>query len=453
MLTTQRYLHKHEDLEDSAKALGIYDTAVDGYVRAVYTSQQDDIWKYCIGKCVLGRTGGGDSREVYSAITFISSALAEITFRKLVEALAGDTGLTVAPDRPPLRLPASFANWREEIVPSHAIASGMGIRAGAIYTRTPKPESVPVTTPEHWDKVIQRCVLARRDEMIAMFSAIVSGGGGTAKDEPDDTRERLTQWHEATQRAAIQEAGRLGLKLNYPLAENFVQFSYLVRHRKGEAIPADKALAIVEKVNTAVRDTVRCGWSMFYPFTRPEISPQFMTDHAVDGGDTEFLQTSLYDDGQTGHGDFWRITLDGRASILRNLHEDRYRTPANVPVGQKWFDPWVQVRDITEIVRHARAYAEEFSNVTDICFQLEWKGLKSRVIASLNPERYWSQTYTARSDRRNIYECVPQAEVIGDLPAVVATLFAPVHRLFNPSADISATYVARAMKGFIVQGL
>lgn len=128
MLTTQRYLHKHEDLEDSAKALGIYDTAVDGYVRAVYTSQQDDIWKYCIGKCVLGRTGGGDSREVYSAITFISSALAEITFRKLVEALAGDTGLTVAPDRPPLRLPASFANWREEIVPSHAIVSGMPAR-------------------------------------------------------------------------------------------------------------------------------------------------------------------------------------------------------------------------------------------------------------------------------------------------------------------------------------
>lgn len=131
--------------------------------------------------------------------------------------------------------------------PHDAKKGPQGIRAGAIYTRTPKPESVPVTTPEHWDKVIQRCVLARRDEMIAMFSAIVSGGGAAAKDEPDDTRERLTQWHEATQRTAIQEAARLGLKLNYPLAENFVQFSYLVRHRKGEAIPLTRRLLSLKR--------------------------------------------------------------------------------------------------------------------------------------------------------------------------------------------------------------
>jgi len=45
----------------------------------------------------------------------------------------------------------------------------------------------------------------------------------------------------------------------------------------------------------------------------------------------------------------------------------------------------IQARDVTEIVRHARAFAEEFSDVTEICFQLEWKGLKSRIIASLIP--------------------------------------------------------------------
>jgi Putative DNA-binding domain len=326
-----------------------------------------------------------------------------------------------------------------------------GIRSGFIYIRTPKPESVPVSTPEHLDKVIQRCVLARRDELLGMFSAMMSGG--TAKPAADDVRDRLNKWHQATQRAAIQEAGRMGLELPYPLAENFVQLSYLVRHRNGEQIPADKALVIIEKLNTAVRDTVRYGWSMFFPFTRQEISPQFVTDAAVDGGDSEFVQTSLYEDGQTGHGDFWRISLDGRASILRNLHEDRFRTPNGVQEGQKWFDPWIQVRDITEIVRHAWAFAEEFSDVTEICFQLEWKGLKSRVIASLNSERYWSKTYTSHSDWRSVYECVPQAQVIGDLPGVVAKLFAPIHRMFNPRSEISAEYVARAMKGFIVQGL
>ncbi len=128
LTTTQRYLHKADDLEGAAKALGIYDAAVDGYIRAVYTCQQDGIWRYCVGQCVLGRGVGGDLREDYSAFTFLSSALPAITLRKLVEALAGDTGLKVAPDRPPLRLTVSPPNWREEIVPSHAIASGMPAR-------------------------------------------------------------------------------------------------------------------------------------------------------------------------------------------------------------------------------------------------------------------------------------------------------------------------------------
>jgi hypothetical protein len=336
--------------------------------------------------------------------------------------------------------------------PQDATRSPQGIRSGVIYIRTPKPQSEPATTPAHYEKLIQRCVLARRDEMVSMFSAIVSGGTPRAE-EPDDTREKLKAWHQATQRAAIQEAGRMGLKLPYPLAENFVQLSYLIRHRNGEQIHAAKALAVVEKINTAVRDTIRYGWSMFYPFRRHEISPRFVTDPAVDRGDTEFLQTSLYEDGQTGHGDFWRFSLDGRASILRNLHEDRFRRPNGVPEGQKWFDPWIQARDVTEIVRHARAFAEEFSDVTEISFQLEWKGLKSRVIASVNPERYWSEVYTSHSDWRNVFASVSHAEVIGDLASVVARLFAPVYRLFNPRSDISAEWVTRAMKEFIVQGL
>lgn len=128
LTTTQRYLQNLEDLESAANKLDIYDAAVDGYIRAVYTSQQDGIWKYCIGQCVLGQVASGDLREVYSAFTFISRALHAVTLRKLIEALAGHTGLTVAPDRPPLRLTASPPNWREEIVPSHATASGIPAR-------------------------------------------------------------------------------------------------------------------------------------------------------------------------------------------------------------------------------------------------------------------------------------------------------------------------------------
>jgi hypothetical protein len=330
-----------------------------------------------------------------------------------------------------------------------------GIQGGLVYIRTPKPESVPVTTPEMWTPLIQRCVLARRDELVGMFSSIVSGGAGLVKLNTQSERDKLVSWHRATQAAFQSEASKLETKLKLSLETSFVQFSYMIRTRNPTALPPDKMLSIVEKLNNAVRDTVRYGWSMFHPFTRSEISPRFMTDADVDGGNTEFLQTSLLEKGETHHLDFWRVAPDGRASLIRNWHEDQYKKrPPNIAENAKWFDPWLHVRDITEVVRHARAFSEEYPDVQDICFMLEWKGLKSRVVASLNPERYHdNHPHTAQADERVIYDCFPHAEVIGSLPDVVSRLYAPLDRMFNSRSSVSPEWVSQQMKQFIVVGL
>ena len=338
--------------------------------------------------------------------------------------------------------------------PQDAKGRREGIQSGIIYIRTPKPESIPATTPENLDKLIQRCVVARRDEMIGMFSAIVAGRTA-AKVEAPTARERLAQWHHAAQAAFQESVARLDPKPRLWLQDNFVHLSYMIRNRDGAAVPADQMLYVIEKVNTAVHDTVRYGWSMFHPFTRAEIMPRFMTDPSVDGGDTDFLQANLIEMGETTHLDFWRVSPDGRASLVRNYHEDRFeKRPDDISDREKWFDPWLHVRDITEIVRHARALSEEFTDVEEICFLLEWRGLKSRVVASLNPERYYSNhAYASNANERVVFLCFPHAEVIGNLPGVVSRLYAPTDRLFNPRSDVSPEWVSAQMKKFVVPGL
>jgi Putative DNA-binding domain len=322
-----------------------------------------------------------------------------------------------------------------------------GIRAGVVYIRTPKPESEPATKPEHWEKIIRRCVVAGRDELLGQFSIIMSGPKEPAA---ETARKRLEAWHTAAQRAARVAASVARAKLRYPLAESFVQFSYLIRHRDGESVSAKCGFPLIQKLNAAVRDTVRYGRSMFYLYTRPEISPRFERDAAIDGGDTDFLQASTFE-AAVNRGEFWRIGLDGRASILRPFDEDLFERPPSVPKGSESFDPRIQIRDIMEVVRHARAFAEEFNEVTDVCFQLEWLGLKGRLPAT--HELYQEQSYTAAStDSRKHYECVPFALVAGDAPEVVSRLFAPVYRLFNPRGEISAEYVRRYMDSFIEPG-
>ncbi len=326
-----------------------------------------------------------------------------------------------------------------------------GIRSGQVYIRTPKPESVPVTTPEQWDKLIQRCVLSRRDELIEMFAAIVSGGAGAQRGETAE-REKLAEWHRATQKAFLKEVAGMELERRFPVVENFLQFSYMIRTRRGAVLPADRAFEILEKAQAATRDTVRYGWSMFYPFTRAEIMPRFMTDAGVDDGQTEFLQTSMAEKSETGSIDFWRIALDGRVSLIRDFREDR-RVHEELGEDAKWFDPWLHVRDVTELARHARAFSEEWEEVEEICFDIQWKGLRGRTLAAGNRERYGWRPHRCEADERGVALCFTQAEVIGNLPAVVSSLYAPVHRLFDPRFNASPEWVSAMLPQFIVPGL
>lgn len=129
MHTTQRHLHQPTDLEAAARALDIYETPVDACVRVIYTRQQGADGRYCLGQCVLGSNAGGDSRQDYPALIFVSKVFNKVTLRRLLESLASVEGLRVAPDLPAVRLPTtSPVNWREEIVPSHATGTGMPAR-------------------------------------------------------------------------------------------------------------------------------------------------------------------------------------------------------------------------------------------------------------------------------------------------------------------------------------
>ena len=332
-----------------------------------------------------------------------------------------------------------------------------GIRSGVVYIRTPKPESVPITDPSQWDKLIQRCVISRRDELVAMMTALITGGPGSGAVPLEERQRRqsgrLGRFHESTQAAFLAEADALNLQRRFPIEDNFLQFSYMLHAHSDEKLDAARALETLEKINTAVRDTVRYGWSMFHIFTREEIKPHFITDPAIDDGQTEMIETNLLADGHTDHIDFWRVAMDGRASLLRSFNEDRFEeTPPDLVEGTKWLDPWHHVRDLTEIARHARAMSEEFGTVERVSFLVEWKGLKDRTTDTINQERY-VRHHTSLADQRIVTASFTQAELIGNLPGVVSTLYAPVHRLFDPRFNVSPEWVAGMMPGFIVPGL
>jgi hypothetical protein len=285
-----------------------------------------------------------------------------------------------------------------------------------------------------------------------MFSEIVSGGSTSRSLPPRESeRSKLDEFHHVTQQAFLDEIARVAPKSKVPATKNFIQLSYAIRTQSGQQLPADRLLGVIAQTNASVRDTIRYGWSMFYPFTRPEIRAHFTNDQRLDNGETEFVQCSLIELGETDHLDFWRFAPDGRASIARIFNEDRpSKRPEGVAAQQKWFAPRLQVRDVTEIVRHARALSEAFPDVVEVCFKVEWKGLKDRITADWNHD--WRPN-GSQTDSRIVSACFPLAEIIGNLPAVVTSLYAPVHRLFDPTFGPTPEWVLRQMSDFIVPGV
>ena len=112
MISTQRTL-LHDGLAGAFSALGIYETRLNGYLRAIYTRQPLGQWTYYISQCVFAESAGHDTVAAYENFTFISNSLREITVALLFDML-GSSGIETAPDLPRIYLPKTPANWIEE---------------------------------------------------------------------------------------------------------------------------------------------------------------------------------------------------------------------------------------------------------------------------------------------------------------------------------------------------
>ena len=79
-----------------------------------------------------------------------------------------------------------------------------GIKSGTIYIRVAGPESSPINAVQDWDKLIQRCTLSKRHELLSMFGDILFGSSALAADE--DITQRLDNWHSVSRQYFLSEA-------------------------------------------------------------------------------------------------------------------------------------------------------------------------------------------------------------------------------------------------------
>jgi len=116
-----------------------------------------------------------------------------------------------------------------------------------------------------------------------------------------------------------------------------------------------------------------------------------------------------------------------------------------VAAGEKWFDPWIQVRDITEIARHARAFWRERCakpGRTDP-FESAPRELPSRNSRLQNLYKHSRRASRRWKGRERDYSCLRQIDFMS--PRAPASVALPQFGFSNQALDPTFLYSGNAM--------
>jgi hypothetical protein len=227
------------------------------------------------------------------------------------------------------------------------------------------------------------------------------------------------------------------------------QLSYRIASAGDVALPLPELQEAIRKAGERVRDVVSTGWSMFYQFTRPEIAPQVHVDTGT-GEEVEAIETDLREHGSTpgSRGQVWRITADGRATLIRQYREDTAGNPRLAERGLTpgtWLSPYTLIREVYELATHAKELAKFFPGAQRIEFCCTWQGLKGRALSEFGQDVDWHGS--CHAEQRSSSLSVSLDELSADTASVVSRLAAPVLHLFG-GLDLSREWIQRQVRSF-----
>lgn len=293
------------------------------------------------------------------------------------------------------------------------------VENNAIYVRKPGPRSEAPTTSQEWELLLTRCLANRRDELLDQIRDLISGAV-PAVANPDGSA-KLDQWID--QCLARWEALTAALPPNAP--ERCPHGHYCIAYEiAGDLRPIVPSQLPELLKRSVVRHT---GWPPFWFPTRPGIEP-YPIDGLVEcwlGRDEEL---GAFGQRDAAHSDFWRISPDGLAFLLRGYQEDGMdnRPPKAL------FDVSLPVWRTGEALLHAESLAANLAQgPATVTFAVRYQGLAGRSLTSVSGLRLIFDGHVARQDTITQKTTVEAASIGPNLPEIIHPLLAPLYALFD----------------------
>ncbi len=306
-----------------------------------------------------------------------------------------------------------------------------GIEQHAIYIRKPGPRSEEPRTAAEWRELLDRCVRARRQDMLDAIRSIVAGQVEPEYEEQEPLEALKDYCLAARQRLNDLVAGEpADSPARFPYGYYDMGFALV------GASPAASHTEILDRIRTAGRVQLS-GWPPFLELYDSELKP-YPHEDSVEASFAKLPEGSRIDDSVLR--DYWRASLDGNLYICRAYIEDSTKygpvaEPSRSP-GQIFCGDW-QIANVAEGILFASRYAREFESVGRLAVRLQFTGLNRRAFVPSYRVRYFLSLAHGGHDRicrTDVVELVDQLnlrEIQDSLPEVVHRLLAALFAYFG----------------------
>jgi len=276
------------------------------------------------------------------------------------------------------------------------------ILAQTCYVRKPGPESAPPLTEGEWSRLLERCIRNRRADMLDGIRSILQGridsveapSVSAQKIQDDFVIAARARWHDLIEELADDSASRCWNGCYE------VDFSF----ESGETIRLPMLLERM-KLASRIRHT---GWAPFWIPSRAEIAPKPINGTVECWHGRPGTARLLAD---AAHSDFWRMTPEARAFLIRGYEEDGLGTR---PAGTL-FDATLPIWRIGEIISYAGRLAAELHSEGTLQFRVHWSGLKGRMLTFVSdPSRSTGGHYKAAQDMVESVMTIPLDRIEGN---------------------------------------
>jgi hypothetical protein len=304
---------------------------------------------------------------------------------------------------------------------------GKSAKIDTYYTRRPGPESSSPQTSAEWDGLLQRCFLARKEELLSFFATMLGAGGAGpfASLQPPAPPQAFAELK------AFRDAAVAKLK-TMQKAKLAPGDGALFEH--GRYILSARILGDLRQVNPAemlgLLQGLRrhTGWSPMYVFTRAELEPYPVDNNIIEC----WLGRSEPRD--AAHADFWRVSTDGNVVLVRGHQEDgpEFTDGADGRAAGTAFEVTLPGWRTAEFLLRVSELGEKLAN-GPFRLQLlaEWEGLEGRKLFSHGDRRHFSGDYTAHDTNYRVEIELSSDEIEAALPAITARIVAPLLRKFS----------------------